>query len=72
MARAAVRVVALAKEMAEIGNKNASSDAGVGVALGRAALAGALANVRVNVASLTDASLGKPFLAEAEELERSA
>jgi len=72
MARAAVRVVALAKEMGEIGNKNASSDAGVGMALGRAALAGSLANVRINVASLTDASLGKPFLAEAEELERSA
>jgi formiminotetrahydrofolate cyclodeaminase len=72
MARAAVHVIALAKEIGAIGNKNASSDAGVGMALGRAALAGALANVRINVASLSDASLGKPFLAEAEELERSA
>ncbi|HYK09224.1 MAG TPA: cyclodeaminase/cyclohydrolase family protein, partial [Gemmatimonadales bacterium] len=72
MARAAVKVIALAKEIGSIGNKNASSDAGVGVALGRAALAGSLANVRINVASLSDASLGKPFLAEAEELERSA
>ena len=70
MARGAVRVMALAREMGQIGNKNASSDAGVALALGRAALAGSLANVRINVASLTDASLGRPFLAEAEALER--
>lgn len=69
MARAAVRVMALAKEIGAIGNKNASSDAGVSLALGQAALAGSLANVRVNVASLADPSLGRPFLAEAEELE---
>ena len=69
MARGAVRVIALAKEIGEIGNKNASSDAGVAQALGRAALAGSLANVRINIASLSDASLGRPFLAEAEELE---
>jgi len=70
MARGAVRVMGLAKEIGAIGNKNAASDAGVALALGRAALAGALANVRVNVGSLTDASLGRPFLTEADELER--
>ena len=69
MARAAVRVLALAREIGAIGNKNASSDAAVAQGLARAALAGALANVRVNVASLSDASLGRPFLAEADELE---
>lgn len=72
MARASVQVIALAKEIGKIGNKNASSDAGVGEALGRAALAGSLANVRVNVQSLSDPSLGRPFLTEAEALERSA
>jgi len=70
MARAAVRVLALAREIGAIGNKNASSDAAVAQGLARAALTGALANVRINVASLSDASLGRPFLAEADELER--
>lgn len=68
MARGAVRVIALAREIGAIGNKNASSDAGVAEALGRAALAGALANVRINIASLSDPALGRPFLEEAEAL----
>lgn len=70
MAGAAARVVELAREIGAIGNKNASSDAQVGEALGRAALTGAVANIRINVGALTDAALGRPFLAEAEALER--
>jgi len=72
MARAALRVLALAREIGAIGNKNASSDAAVAQGLARAALTGALANVRINVASLSDPALGRPFLAEADDLERQS
>ncbi|HEY6809143.1 MAG TPA: glutamate formimidoyltransferase [Gemmatimonadales bacterium] len=71
MARAAARVRALAREIGAIGNKNASSDAQVGASLAGAALAGAVANVRINIASLTDAAPGAPYLAEADALERA-
>lgn len=67
-ARAAVAVIKLAQAIRAIGNKNARSDASVGEHLARTALAGALENVRVNVAGLSDPSLGKALLEEAEEL----
>jgi len=70
MARGAGRLVALGREIGEIGNKNARSDANVAVALARAALAGAVENVRVNVASLSEPGLGQSLLEEAEQLER--
>ena len=54
--------------MAQIGNKNARSDAHVAAALARAALAGALENVRVNVAALSTPDVGKALLEEAEGL----
>ena len=67
-ARAAVAVIKLAQAIRAVGNKNARSDATVGEHLARTALAGALENVRVNVAGLSDPSLGKALLEEAEEL----
>ena len=70
MARGAGRLVALAREIGEIGNKNARSDATVAAALARAALAGAVENVRVNVAALSEPGLGKSLIEEAEKLER--
>src|SRR6266513_4377829 len=69
-ARAAARLIALAQEVGEIGNKNAVSDARVALGLARAALAGAIENVRVNVAGLSNPALGKELLAETERLER--
>src|SRR6266513_1100732 len=57
------------QRVAQIGNKNARSDANVAVALARAALAGAVENVRVNVGSLSEPGLGKSLLEEAERLE---
>ena len=39
-------------------------------ALARAALAGAVENVRVNVAALSEPGLGKSLIEEAEKLER--
>ncbi|OLC06430.1 MAG: hypothetical protein AUH46_00365 [Gemmatimonadetes bacterium 13_1_40CM_70_15] len=70
VARGAVRLIALAKEIGELGNKSARSDAKVAEALARAALAGAAENVRINVASLSEPALGKALLEEAEELSR--
>src|SRR6266852_8859069 len=70
MARGAARLLALAREIGTIGNRNAHSDATVGAALARAALSGAVENVRVNVASLSEPGLGKSLLEEAEKLAR--
>jgi glutamate formiminotransferase/formiminotetrahydrofolate cyclodeaminase len=71
MARGAVRLVALAREIGTIGNRNANSDARVAEALARAALAGAVENVKVNVGSLSEPGLGKSLLQEAEGLART-
>jgi glutamate formiminotransferase/formiminotetrahydrofolate cyclodeaminase len=68
VARRAARVHALAREIAAIGNKNARSDALVAAGLAQAALAGAVENVRVNVAGLSDGALGRRLLEEAEQL----
>ena len=68
MARGAVRLIALAREIAGIGNPNARSDAKVGEMLARATLAAAVENVRVNVVALSRPELGKDMLEEAERL----
>lgn len=71
-ARAALRVMALAAELAATGNKNARSDAKVAGFLARAAVAGAVENVRINVASLADPAAGAAARDEADALERRA
>jgi len=71
MARGAARLVALSKEIGTIGNQNAHSDALVAEGLARAALAGAVENVKVNVQSLSEPGLGKSLLEEAIRLERT-
>ena len=71
-ARAAARLIALAQEVGEIGNKNAVSDARVALGLARAALAGAVENVTVNVAALSNPRDGRAVLEEAERLARNA
>ena len=70
VARRAARLVTLAREVAEIGNKNARSDARVAEALARAAVAGAMENVRVNVASLSEPAQGGALLEAMARLER--
>ena len=72
MARRAARLVALAGEIGSIGNKNARSDAKVASELARAALKGAVENVRINVASLSDATKGEAQMEEAERLQDSS
>jgi glutamate formiminotransferase/formiminotetrahydrofolate cyclodeaminase len=68
VATLAAGVLELAQEIGRIGNKNARSDAAVAEGLARAAIAGALENVRVNVAALSDPALGRELLEQAERL----
>lgn len=68
VARRAERLITLAREIGTIGNRNARSDALVAEELARAALRGAVENVRVNVAALSEAIVGRSLLAAAESL----
>jgi glutamate formiminotransferase / formiminotetrahydrofolate cyclodeaminase len=67
-ARAAADVAEVAALVAEKGNTNAITDAGVAALLAEAACKGAAYNVRVNVAAMDDKSPAQPLLAEATEL----
>lgn len=67
-ARACARVAELAAVAAEKGNSNAASDAGVAALLADAGCRAAVLNVRINVSSLEDRSLGAGLLEEAKQL----
>jgi glutamate formiminotransferase/formiminotetrahydrofolate cyclodeaminase len=71
-ARAAVKVAELAALVAEKGNTNAVTDAGVAALLAQAAARGAAYNVRVNVQAMNDKSKGEPLAREAEQLVKTA
>ena len=60
------------KAMAEIGNPNSISDAGVGALCVRSAVIGAYMNVRINAAELKDESFKKEILAKAEKIKNDA
>jgi glutamate formiminotransferase/formiminotetrahydrofolate cyclodeaminase len=72
VASKAVDVLDLAVQVVTEGNLNAISDGATGAALARAALTGAGYNVRINIASLQDESMGAPLLSELNELESRA
>lgn len=67
-ARAASEVIRLAQRVAEIGNKNVISDAGVGVLAALAALRSAALNVYINAPSLKDQAFATAAVAEIENL----
>jgi len=67
-ARACADVAELASLVGEKGNTNAISDAGVAALLAEAACKGAVLNVRINVASMTDKALGIGLLKEAQQM----
>ena len=67
-ARACAGVADLAAAVAEKGNSNAITDAGVAALLAEAGCKGAAFNVRINIASLDDRSAGEPLVREALEL----
>ena len=62
------RVFELCKAMAETGNPNSVSDAGVGALAARAAVLGAGMNVKINAGSLIDKEVSSKLIAEANEL----
>ncbi|MBV9880460.1 MAG: cyclodeaminase/cyclohydrolase family protein, partial [Gemmatirosa sp.] len=67
-ALAAAEVAELAALVAEKGNSNAVTDAGVAALLAEAACKGAVYNVRVNVVAMADRAPAEPLLAESAEL----
>lgn len=67
-ARACAQVAELAAIVAQKGNANAISDAGVAALLAEAACRGAVYNVRINIASLDDKSLGAGLAEESKQL----
>ncbi len=57
------------KAMAEIGNPNSVSDAGVGALAARSAVMGAFLNVKINSASLDDKAYMNEVLTKGKEIE---
>lgn len=68
----AVKVFPLAQLMAEQGNPASVSDAGVGALAARAAVRGALLNVKINAAGLKDRELADSLVARAEAIAAEA
>lgn len=66
--QAAFGAFELCQAMAEFGNPNSVSDAGVGALAARAAVLGAGLNVKINAASLKDRETADKMIAEAEQL----
>ncbi len=70
-ARASVEVAQIALLVADKGNSNALTDAGVAALLAEAACRGADYNVRINVTALEDRSKGANLAAESKQLVRT-
>lgn len=70
--REAIRAFPLLQAMAEHGNPNSVSDAGVGALAARAAVLGARLNVRINAAGLKDRAAAETMTAEADRLASEA
>ncbi len=66
--KAAERVLPIVKAMAEQGNPNSVSDAGVGALAARSAVLGARLNVRINAAGLKDRAKAEALIAEADAI----
>jgi glutamate formiminotransferase/formiminotetrahydrofolate cyclodeaminase len=60
------------KAMAEDGNPNSVSDAGVGALCARSAVMGAYLNVKINAAGLKDREFAENMIARGAEIERNA
>ena len=72
VAQDVVKVMELALKCAKEGNLNAISDSMSGFALSRAALTAAGYNVKININSLEDKSVGEKLLKELKGLEEKA
>ncbi|MCK5462051.1 MAG: cyclodeaminase/cyclohydrolase family protein, partial [Bacteroidales bacterium] len=67
----AAAALEILKAMAETGNPNSVSDAGVGALAIRSAVMGAFLNVKINAGNLEDKSFIEKILREGRELEAS-
>ncbi len=70
--KASAKVFELARAMAEEGNPNSVSDAGVGALAARSAVLGARLNVRINAAGLKDRAVADRLIAEADAIAATA
>ncbi len=70
--KASVKVFDLVRAMAEEGNPNSVSDAGVGALAARSAILGARLNVRINAAGLKDRAVAEQLIAEADAVAAAA
>lgn len=70
--RAALAVFPIVRAMAEEGNPNSVSDAGVGALAARSAVFGARLNVRINAAGLKDRAKADALVSEADALAAEA
>jgi glutamate formiminotransferase/formiminotetrahydrofolate cyclodeaminase len=60
------------KAMAEVGNPNSVSDAGVGALCARSAVMGAFMNVRINASGYDDKGFVEDVLGKGKEIEKQA
>ena len=70
--KAAYRAFDVVRAMAEEGNPNSVSDAGVGALAARSAVMGACLNVKINAAGLKDRATADALVKEAEEIQAAA
>ena len=70
--KAAAEVFPIVRAMAEAGNPNSVSDAGVGALAARSAVLGAQLNVRINAAGLADREAAERLCSEAAEIAAMA
>ena len=68
--KAAYECFEIVKAMAEIGNPNSVSDAGVGALAARSAVLGAELNVKINAAGLKDREAAEHLISQAAEIAR--
>ena len=70
--KAAYKAFDVVRAMAEEGNPNSVSDAGVGALAARSAVMGACLNVKINAAGLKDRAVAEALVKEAEEIQALA
>lgn len=70
--KAAYKAFDVVRAMAEEGNPNSVSDAGVGALAARSAVMGACLNVKINAAGLKNRAVADKLVKEAEEIQAAA
>ena len=70
--KAAYKAFDIVRAMAQEGNPNSVSDAGVGALAARSAVMGACLNVKINAAGLKDRAVAEALVAEANEIQARA